>query len=178
MKALDNAEIDAIATPQLSNNYNYATIIDYGFCDYYFAVAKDKTDILSELNEALYEIQSSDPNYNAVLQIRMGYLDNNLPYSDLDDNGNFIGVLNALTETMQDNFNINIKVYCYNNHTELYSAFLNGEIDAIGPSYSDLLNNMTLFKLILLSQVLQYYFLTVTQMKMLQEKLQLLMKVL
>ena len=106
MKALDNAEIDAIATPQLSNNYNYATIIDYGFCDYYFAVAKDKTDILSELNEALYEIQSSDPNYNAVLQskyqvnmlsdtfinakehawldthnntIRMGYLDNNLP---------------------------------------------------------------------------------------------------
>lgn len=164
MKALDNAEIDAIATPQLSNNYNYATIIDYGFCDYYFAVAKDKTDILSELNEALYEIQSSDPNYNAVLQskyqvnmlsdtfinakerawldthnntIRMGYLDNNLPYSDLDDNGNFIGVLNALTETMQDNFNINIKVYCYNNHTELYSAFLNGEIDAIGPSYSD-----------------------------------------
>ncbi len=164
MQALDKAEIDAIATPQLSNNYNYATITDFGFCDYYFAVAKDRTDILSELNEALYEIQSSDPNYNAALQskyqinmlsdtfinakerawldehnntIRMGYLDNNLPYSDLDDNGNFVGVLNALVQTMKDSFDINIKVSCYSNHSELYSAFNNGEIDAIGPSYSD-----------------------------------------
>lgn len=165
MEALDSGKIDAIATPKLSSDsYNYATVIDIGFSEYYFAVAKNRPDLLSELNEALYQIQISNPNYGAYLknkyevnmlsdtyinekekkwlkdhnnEFSIGYLDNNLPYSDLDDNGNFTGILESLTESIEEKFNIEINTKCYKDNEELRKALENNEIDAIGPCYSD-----------------------------------------
>ncbi len=165
MKALDAGEIDAVATPNLSGtNYHYATIVDVGFSEYYFAVAKDRPDLLTELNEALYAIQTAEPNYNAALEskyqvgmlsdtylnekesgwlaehnntIRLGYLNNNLPYSNRNATGKFTGVLEALAEALQENFGVDVQTTAYNSNTELKKALENGDVDTIGPWYSD-----------------------------------------
>ena len=165
MNALEDGTIDAIATPKLSSeSYDYATIIDIGFSEHYFAVSKDRPDLLTELNEALYQIQISNPNYSAYLQskyqvnmlsdtyinekekkwlkdhqnkICIGYLDNNLPYSDFDKNGKTVGILGTLTESMEEKFNITITEKCYKNNEQLRKALESGEVDAIGPCYSD-----------------------------------------
>lgn len=165
MKALEDGEIDAIATPKLSSeDYNYATVIDIGFSEYYFAVAKGRSDLLGELNEALYEIQTGDPNYNAVLEqkyqsdmlsdtfltekekdwlsehgntIRLGYLLDNLPFSDQNETGDLIGILSALTDSMEQNFDLHFETVPYTNHADLQAALQSGEIDAMGPSYCD-----------------------------------------
>ncbi len=165
MKAVDNGDIDAIATPKLSSDrYNYAVITDIGFSEYYFAVSKDRPDLLSELNEALYEIQSGDPNYNANLEtkyqgsmisdtylnqkeqnwlaahdntIRLGYLAHNLPFSDQDENCELTGVLSALAASMSENFGIQFETVCYSTHTEMRDGLLAGEVDVTGPYYSD-----------------------------------------
>ena len=165
MEALDNREIDAVATPNLSGtNYNYATVIDIGFSEYYFAVAKDRTDLLTELNEALYAIQTAEPNYNAALEskyqismlsdtylnekektwledhdhiIRLGYLNNNLPYSNRNATGKFTGVLQTLTQSLEENMGVEVETTCYNTATALREALESGEVDTIGPCYSD-----------------------------------------
>ncbi len=165
MADMDDGKLDAIATPKLSSgDYHYAVIIDIGFDDYYFAVSKSRPDLLTELNEALYQIQSGDPNYNATLEsryqvsmisdtfvnekekawlaehdntIRLGYLDDNLPYSDLNEKGEFVGVLQALAKSMTHNFGVTIVTKCYLSNEEMRTALKNGEIDAMGPMYSD-----------------------------------------
>ncbi len=165
MAALDGGEIDAIATPKLSSEaYSYATIIDIGFSDFYFAVAKNRPDLLVELNSALYEIQSSYPNYNEALEskyqmnmisdtylnekeqnwledhdytMRLGYLKNNLPYSDQDSEGNLTGVLKTLTESLEHDFDLQTECIAYDNYLEFQDALDSGKVDAIGPVYSD-----------------------------------------
>jgi len=165
MADLDSGSIDAIATPKLSSDgYDYVTVIDIGFSDYYFAVAKERTDLLAELNEALYQIQSGDPNYNAVLEnkyqvnmlsdtylseeekqwleehdhtIRLGYLADNLPYADCGSNGQLTGIMESLMEELSYNFDIQVQSQSYENQQQMQQALKNGEIDAAGPIYSD-----------------------------------------
>lgn len=165
MADLDDGKIDAIATPKLaSDSYDYATVIDIGFSDYYFAVAKGREDLLAELNEALYQIQSGDPNYNAVLEnkyqsdmlsntylnekekqwlekhdyvLKLGYLDNNLPYADCNENGELVGILESLMEELKGDFGVKIQTQAYDNQQDLQEAVAKGEIDAAGPIFSD-----------------------------------------
>ena len=165
MADLDDGKIDAIATPKLANDsYDYATIIDIGFSDYYFAVAKERPDLLTELNEALYQIQSGDPNYNAVLEnkyqsdmisnaylneeekqwleahqyvIRLGYLDHNLPYATRGKDGKLTGILESLMEELENSFGVRIESEAYETQQELQEALAAGEIDAAGPIFSD-----------------------------------------
>ena len=165
MEALDSGVIDAIATPKLSSEkYPYTTIIDIGFSDYYFAVSKARPDLLAELNQALYEIQSNYPNYNSALEtkyqanmisdtyinkkeqqwldqhnntMRLGYLKHNLPYSDQDEDGNLIGVLETLTVALDNNFGLRTEYMAYDNYMEFQDALETGEVDAIGPVYGD-----------------------------------------
>ena len=165
MDALDQKKIDAIATTKLSSNgYDYATLMNIGFSDYYFAVSKKRADILSQLNEALYQIQSANPSYNEMLEskyrvemitdtsitkkekkwlnshenkIRFGYLKNSLPYSDQDKTGKFVGVLNTLLQSIQKDFNTEMEARGYGTYEQLQAALEAGEVDAIGPVYSD-----------------------------------------
>ena len=165
MKDLDAGKIDAIATPKLSgDSYDYATIIDIGFSEYYFAVAKDRPDLLSELNEALYQIQTGDPNYNAVLEnkyqsgmlsdtyisekerqwleehdytIKLGYLKQNLPYADCGEDGKLMGILESLMKELQINFGVRIQSEAYETQQDLYTALADGKVEIIGPAFSD-----------------------------------------
>lgn len=73
MPALDSGNIDALIAPDLATDYDYLAIVSIGFSDFYFAVSKDRPDILSDLNRALYEIQTSEADYNSKLASRYYY---------------------------------------------------------------------------------------------------------
>ena len=164
MAALDAGELDAIATPDLSTSYDYLPIIDIGFSDYYFAVSKARPDLLAELNEALYEIQNSELDYNNLLVsryhnemsnslllsskerawlkahdniIRLGYLKDNLPYSDQDGDGELIGIMDTVVDTLETEYGVTVESTAFTTTDALEHALGSGEIDICGPVYSD-----------------------------------------
>lgn len=164
MAALDAGEVDAIATPDLSTSYEYLPIINIGFSDYFFAVSKARPDLLEELNGALYEIQNSEMDYNNLLvsryqnnmsnnlllsekeetwladhenKIRLGYLADNLPYSTQLEDGSMGGVMKTLVDTLEESFGVRVEAKCYETSMECAEALEKGEVDAIGPLYSD-----------------------------------------
>lgn len=164
MAALDKGEVDAIATPNLSTSYDYMPIISIGFSDYYFAVSKRRPDLLKELNAALYEIQNTEVDYNNLLVsryqkkmsnsllleekeedwladhdniIKIGYLNDNLPYSVQAEDGEMRGVMRTLADTLEQEFKITVEAQCYETSKQLNFALEQGEVDAIGPVYSD-----------------------------------------
>lgn len=163
MSALDKGGLDAIATPDLATTYDYTPIINIGFSDFYFAVSKSRPDLLAELNEALYEIQSTELDYNNLLvsryhnkmlagmllnekekewlenhnnTIRLGYIENNLPYSGAE-NGQLVGIIKILADTLEENFDIQVITSGFSNREELRQALKGGEIDVLGPVFSD-----------------------------------------
>lgn len=163
MSALDNGELDVIATPDLATSYGYAPIINIGFSDYYFAVSKSRPDLLKELNEALYEIQSTEMDYNNLLvsryqskmlgwlllnekekqwleahnnTINLGYIEGNLPYCG-EENGQLVGIMKILADTLEENFDIQVKTKGFSDREQLRQALRGGEIDILGPVFSD-----------------------------------------
>ncbi|MDO4477917.1 MAG: transporter substrate-binding domain-containing protein [Lachnospiraceae bacterium] len=163
MTRLDNAELDAIAAPDLSTNYGYKIITMLGTSDYYFAVSKDRTDILEELNEALYEIQTAEPEYNSLLAnryyykvasglivnedeeawlsahnntLRMGCQSDYLPFIGEKD-GQYVGVIMTIVEALEQEYGINVELSLYPDLDAMKTAVRNNEIDIIGPVVGD-----------------------------------------
>ncbi len=163
MSAMDTGEIDAFVTPDLSINYNYVSIMNIGFSEYYFAVSKSRPDILKELNDALYEIQNTEQDYNSQLisryynrmtsalllnekekswldahdnSIRIGYLRDDLPLCG-EENSKMIGIMQTVAETVESEFNINIETVPYDDMDQMKRALKTDEIDVAGPVISD-----------------------------------------
>ena len=130
----------------------------------YFAVSEERPDLLSKLDGAMAEILKLNPDYNAELEIkyqpsrfdviypddaemqwleahdnhiRIGYLDNNLPYSACDAKGELTGVLAALVQEIEDDFDVSVEATAYETQTAMRTALENGELDVIGPVYGD-----------------------------------------
>lgn len=163
MSALDSGELDAFVTPDLSISYNYVSITNIGFSEYYFAVSKSRPDLLEELNEALYEIQNTEQDYNSQLisryynrmtsallmnekerswldshdnNIKIGYLRDDLPFCG-EENGKMIGVMETVAQTVENEFKINIETVPYDDMDEMKRALKTNEIDIAGPVISD-----------------------------------------
>ena len=163
MSRLEAGEIEALAAPDLSVSYDCVAVATIGYSDYYFAVSKTRPDILSELNGALYEIQTSETDYNTRLYsryyyktasglalnqeerqwlddhnntIRVGYLMENLPFSG-QENGKLGGILDTVLETLQDTYGISVETLPYSGEAELMAALEAGEIDTAGPFVRD-----------------------------------------
>ncbi len=162
--ALENGDVDALIMTDAESQHGFIPIHCIGFSEYFFGVSKARTDILEELDNALYKIQSADPNYNNTLSgryvngtaataffssdenewleahnntIRIGYLNDDLPYSAVDKNGALVGVLNVLVRNIEANYDIRVETTGYDTGDELTAALDNGEIDAAGPNYGD-----------------------------------------
>ena len=67
--ALLSGDIDAILKDSIEKT-NFYAVADYQFEDLHFAVNKDKTDILEELNNAIIEIDRVIPTYRSDLERR------------------------------------------------------------------------------------------------------------
>lgn len=165
MEALNQEEVELIVTPDLSIAYGCVPVVDIGTSEYYFGVAKNRTDLLAKLNQAQRELQRNEFDYNGALsrkyhsqtnssmelteaektwlqarenELTIGLLDHNLPYSSKAEDGSIEGIMSVLGDTMEQELGIHVKEICYSTSKELLDAMERNEVDAIGPVYGDL----------------------------------------
>ena len=163
-QALSDGTVDAIVAPGLVMDSDAISITSIGGGDYYFAVTPKRIDLLSELNAALAEINTSDSNYsrNLVVQyenksirnfvlnrqekkwleahqntIRVGYFDNKFPFSGTRD-GELSGILKTVLDTIKQQYGITITTQPYRSTDEMRAALEKDEIDLAGPVIRDL----------------------------------------
>jgi signal transduction histidine kinase/CheY-like chemotaxis protein/ABC-type amino acid transport substrate-binding protein len=134
---------------------------------YYMAVSRFRPDLLSELNETLNLISNVEPyimqtlqykNFSAVYAkktvtdaekawlaehpvIRVGYMENYLPYSATDADGNATGivtdVIDAAFEALELDAVPKVEYTAYSGYQEIVDALVAGEIDYGFPVDSD-----------------------------------------
>ena len=163
-QALSDGTIDAIVAPRLIMDSDAISITRIGGGDYYFAVNMKRTDILSELNAALAEINSSDSDYSRKLitryenksarifllnrqekkwleahqnTIRVGYFEDKFPFSGTRD-GELSGILKTVLDTIEQQYGITITTQPYRSTDEMRAALEKDEIDLAGPVIRDL----------------------------------------
>ena len=136
-----------------------------GGSDYYYAVNKNRPDLLKELNLALAEIQDDDPYFNHKISedrlyssknnalikpnqedwlkehgtIRVGYRDDYLPFCDTDDEtGELTGALKDYlvhSEKTLNNPDLKFEPVSYESVEAALEALSKGEIDCVFPVY-------------------------------------------
>ena len=88
MRMLSDGEIDAyVSMNSFGSQERIVPVCKIGSSDYYFAVSKERPDLLAELNNALSSIQDEDPYYNQRVsdeQIRLTKTNAYLP-ANLED---------------------------------------------------------------------------------------------
>ena len=163
IEKLDADELDALVIPALSVNSDFIAIANIGACDCYFGVSKSRPDLLKELNATLEEINNTETDYSSKLYaryegkavinyalnkeekqwldahentIRVGYLKDNLPFCG-GENGKLTGILGTVLDTVQEKYEITIKVVPCSTGVQMNEALQSGEINIAGPIIQD-----------------------------------------
>ena len=163
-QALSDGTVEAIVAPGLTMDSAAISITSIGGGDYYFVVTTKRIDLLSELNAAMAEINTSDSNYSRKLvaqyenkssrnfllnrqekkwleahqnTIRVGYFDDKFPFSGTRD-GELSGILKTVLDTIEHQYGITITTQPYRSTDEMRAALDKDEIDLAGPLIRDL----------------------------------------
>ena len=165
LDALLSGQLDAYITTDIYVDYQRALPVwKIGSSDFYFAVNKDRPDILSELDAAMSRIQDENLYYNDQLhseylsnssteqvltlsekewlvdhgKIRVGYQDGYLAFCAEDEStGKLTGALKDYLEyaaTSVENANIEFEAISYPTAAEAMEALEKGEIDCMFPA--------------------------------------------
>ena len=163
-EAFDNYDIDVLAAEGdgAYGRTNAELLYSYGFSDYYLCVNKFKPELLAELNKAQTELSNNEPNYINTLrskyypvsiasrafsaaekkwlqensQLRVGYLNNYLPYSDTDKNGKPSGLITDIFSRMMTGLNISgieVSFKGYDSYDDMIASLGTDEIDVAFP---------------------------------------------
>ena len=137
---------------------NAVNLYSFGASDYYLAVNKQRPDLLEQLNTAQTLLAAEEPNYLNSLsakyysgslasrahsaaetewlqshsELRVGYLENYLPYSDTDENGQATGIVTDVTEQLLKSLNIDtlsVSYHGYENYDDMVADLVSGKID-------------------------------------------------
>ena len=166
MDMVIRGEIDGYASIYtFSSAQKVVPVCRVGSSDYYYAVSTKRPDLLAELNMALAGIQDEDPYFNQRLSqerlyntrtnafltptqedwldehgtIRIGYLDNFLPFCQTDgDTGALTGALkDYLThaESHLSGSGIRFETQPYASVREALDAMKAGQVDCVFPTY-------------------------------------------
>ena len=162
---LENGNIDGFigAENNIDRSRNVRAYLRYAETKSYICVRKGAKDILSDLNYALESIELNSPDFysnlkrkyyyrtttNATLSaaelawvddnkvLRIGYLEDYMPFCSTDENGNVTGVITDITDSwlkeMAIGDSLAIEYLVYPGHDELVEGLNNGEIDAAFP---------------------------------------------
>lgn len=162
---LEKGEIDGYVTLDAYGTTGNAVPVTWmGSSDFFFAVNKDRTDLLKELDTALVRIQAENRFYSQQLlqkyvssfganvylsseesawlakhgTIRVGYQDNYLAYCAKNkDTGELTGVLKEYLDEAADclkNAHLDFEPIAYPNIEAAILALENGEVDCVFPS--------------------------------------------
>lgn len=163
-EALTNGTVDAMIMTDMATGRGFVPVVNIGVSEFFFGVNRARPDLLDQLNAALREIQTTDPYYNEVVYakynttsqanaylnkqerswlaehdntIRLGYLNDNLPYSDTGEDGKVRGLITALINTFEQDFGIHIAPRPFSDSRDMMQAAQAGEVDLFGPLYGD-----------------------------------------
>lgn len=162
--AFDENKVDILACESNGaySRENAEVLSSFGSSDYYLCVSKDRDDLLKELNEALQLLRTEEPNFLNLLslryysasvnarafsarekqwmkensKLRVGYLDDYLPYSDLDSSGTVTGLVSDLIPKLLEELGIkNLSVYYleFSSYDEMIEALNSDVIDVAFP---------------------------------------------
>ena len=162
--AFDKHEIDVLAAEgDGAHGREHAELLcPFGTSDYYLCVSKTRPDLLAELNAAQTELAVNEPNYVNSLrnkfypvsissrafsnaekewleshsELRVGYLNNYLPYSDSDSSGAVNGVVKDLVPRLVEELgisNITLSYKGYDSYDSMISDLEKGDIDTAFP---------------------------------------------
>lgn len=162
IELLEKGEIDAYVTvDSYGDRESCVPVCQVGTSEYYFAVNKDRPDLLKELNTALTNVQNVDPYYNQRLlqkyvwsvntnaylsdreyrwlkehgKIRIGYRDNYMPFC-ADSEGQLTGALSDFLKKaskLPKNAEIEFEPIPFENTDDSIKALQSGEVDAVFP---------------------------------------------
>lgn len=142
---------------------NTKPVVKIGSVDFYFAVNKDRNDILGELNVAQTKLLDANPFFIANLQqkyfvrnntsgglsaedlqyingndIIIGAVKNYMPYCDYDaKNDKALGLVSTLADELSSLYGKEVKVKFYDDFTELLDGVYNGEVSVAFPVLND-----------------------------------------
>ena len=137
---------------------NAVILYSFGTSDYYLTVNKQRPDLLEQLNTAQTLLATEEPNYLNSLstkyysgslasrthsaaetewlqshsELRVGYLENYLPYSDADENGQATGIVTDVTEQLLKSLHIDtlsVSYHGYENYDDMVADLVSGKID-------------------------------------------------
>ena len=163
-EAFDKAQIDVLAAEGdgAYGRSNAELLYPYGFSDYYLCVAKNKPELLAELNAAQAELFKNEPNYINSLKskyypvsvasrafsaaekkwllentrARVGYLKNYLPYSGSAKDGKATGLVTDVIARMWEGLglqNIEISYEGFDSYDQMTAALAADQIDIAFP---------------------------------------------
>ena len=162
--AFDNHQVDLLAA-ESDGAYgrDHSEVLGiFGASDYYLCVNINRPDLLAELNTAQTLLAVEEPNYlnslrakyysvsvtarafsqserewmNSHTSLNVGYLDNYLPYSDTNDQGEVTGIVKDIIPDILDTLGMkDITVnYCgYNSYDDMIQGISTGQIDVAFP---------------------------------------------
>ncbi len=164
IQMLKNGKIDAFVTIDIyTESELYIPAFKIGQSEFYFAVNKDRPDLLSELNSGMSKIRDENRSYNLQLYdkyvrfqginnyfsadevqwladhgtVRVGYLENYLPFCASDpDTGKLTGTLKdflQLASHCAENTSISFSTTAYPSIDTALTALKSGEIDCVFP---------------------------------------------
>ena len=166
MDMVTNGEIDGYTSIYtFSSEQKVIPVVRVGSSDYFYAVNKNRPDLLAELNMALAGIQDEDPYFNQRLQeerlyntrtnafltpsqedwlekngtIRIGYRDDYLPFCDADDEtGELTGALKDYLAHASNGLRssgVQFEAVPYSSTSAAIDAMKNDEVDCVFPVY-------------------------------------------
>ena len=164
LAAFDAREVDiAVAESDGAHGRDHAEpLLIFGASDYYLCVNARRPDLLSQLNVAQGQLAAEEPNFLNSLSaryygvsvtarafsakerewiaahdaLRVGYLENYLPYSDTDAQGQVTGLIRDYMPDLLDGLGIGQMKVAYTGYTsydEMISAMGEGAIDLAFP---------------------------------------------
>ena len=161
---LHAGEVDAVVMTDMASSTGLVPVANIGYSDFYYGVSRSRPDLLAELNRAMREIQTIDPYFNVVTYakyntstlsnshlskaerqwleqhdntVRLGYLENDLPYCATAADGTLRGEITALVDAFETDFDIRVQAVPFADARTMVEAAQAGEIDLFGPLYED-----------------------------------------
>lgn len=156
--------VDSFSEKTVSRGYRPVPFCRIGSSDFYFAVSRDRPDLLSGLENALNRIQEENRNYNQEMsekhlitagantfldteernwlethgKIRVGYQDSYLAFCAADpETGELTGALKDYLENAAArviNAHLEFEPRAYRTAAEAFEALQNGEVDCVFPA--------------------------------------------
>ena len=158
--AFDTKAVDVLAAEgDGAYGRDHAQVIcTFGTSDYYLCVAKNRPDLLMQLNDAQAQLSMEESNYIANLQSKyysssvsshtfstaerhwleankrldVGYIKNFIPYSDADKNGNVNGIIKDIIPEILRELNItdlDVTYIGYDSYDEMAAAIRDEQVD-------------------------------------------------